>query len=177
MNSIVKNVQTTVKTHHMIAIFGFVVLGIALYQYSSGKNSILDNMAGNTQFLGGGKAAGPNVAQPANPQGQNEQYAAVSNMSSGNASATSDPKDLLPKDQNSEWAKLNPNSSNDLANVNLLKAGYHVGIDTIGNTLRNANLQLRSEPPNPTTKVSPWGQSTIEPDLMRIPLELGSGSQ
>jgi hypothetical protein len=72
---------------------------------------------------------------------------------------------------------LNPNSSNDLANVNLLKSGYHIGIDTIGNTLRNANLQLRSEPPNPTTKVSPWLQSTIEPDLMRVPLEIGSGAQ
>jgi hypothetical protein len=56
----------------------------------------------------------------------------------------------------------------------LLKSGYHIGIDTIGNTLRNANLQIRSEPPNPTTKVSPWLQSTIEPDLMRAPLEIGS---
>jgi hypothetical protein len=175
MNSIVKNVQTTVKTHHIIAIVGFLVLGVALYQYSTGKDLINDNMDVQTKFLGG---KGPsNVAQPANPQGQNEQYASVSNMSSGNAAATSDPKDLLPKDQNSEWAKLNPNTSNDLANVNLLKSGYHIGIDTIGNTLRNANLQLRSEPPNPTTKVSPWLQSTIEPDLMRVPMEIGSGAQ
>jgi hypothetical protein len=176
MNSIVKNVQSTIKTHHIIAIIGFIVLGVALYQYSSGKDMINDNMEVQTKFLGGNKGAS-GVAQPANPQGQNEQYAAVSNMSSGNAAATADPKDLLPKDQHSEWAKLNPNSNNDLANVNLLKSGYHIGIDTIGNTLRNANLQLRSEPPNPTTKVSPWLQSTIEPDLMRVPLEIGSGAQ
>ena len=39
--------------------------------------------------------------------------------------------------------------------------------------LRNANLQLRSEPPNPQLKVSPWSQSTIEPDVNRRPLELG----
>ncbi len=173
MNSIVKNVQSTIKTHHIIAIVGFIVLGVALYQYSSGKDLIHDNMDVQTKFLGG--KGQPGVAQPANPQGQNEQYASVSNQPG--AAATSDPKDLLPKDQNSEWAKLNPNSSNDLANVNLLKSGYHIGIDTIGNTLRNANLQLRSEPPNPTTKVSPWLQSTIEPDLMRVPLEIGSGAQ
>jgi hypothetical protein len=175
MNSIVKNAQSTIKSHHIIAVLGFIVLGIALYQYSTGKNVITDTMDVQTKFMGGKESN--IVAQPANPQGQNEQYASVSNMSSGNASAISDPKDLLPKDQHSEWAKLNPNSSNDLANVNLLKSGYHIGIDTIGNTLRNANLQIRSEPPNPTTKVSPWLQSTIEPDLMRVPMEIGSSAQ
>jgi hypothetical protein len=90
MNSIVKNVQSTIKTHHIIALVGFVVLGIALYQYSTGKDLIHDNMDVQTKFLGGNKGQ-PSVAQPANPQGQNEQYAAVSNMSSGNAAATSDP--------------------------------------------------------------------------------------
>jgi len=64
-----------------------------------------------------------------------------------------------------------------MQNVNLLKAGYHTGIDTVGNTLRNANLQVRSEPPNPTTKVSIWNTSTIEPDLMRVPLQIGCGPQ
>ena len=51
------------------------------------------------------------------------------------------------------------------------------GIDTVGGTLRNSNLQLRSEPPNPKAQVSPWSNSTIEPDLMRVPLELGCGAQ
>ena len=36
---------------------------------------------------------------------------------------------------------------------------------------RNSNLQLRSEPPNPQTQVSPWLNSTIEPDLIRRPLD------
>ena len=40
-----------------------------------------------------------------------------------------------------------------------------MGIDTIGNTLRNANLQVRSEPANPQTQVSPWLNTTISPDL------------
>ena len=87
------------------------------------------------------------------------------------------PAELLPKDSNSQWAQLNPSGKGELANVNLLKAGYHIGIDTIGQTLRNANLQIRSEPPNPQMNVGPWNQSTIEPDFMRVPLELGSGPQ
>ena len=87
------------------------------------------------------------------------------------------PSELLPKDTNSQWAQLNPAGKGDLANINLLKAGYHIGIDTIGQTLRNANLQIRSEPPNPQLSVGPWNQSTITPDFMRPPLEIGSGGQ
>jgi hypothetical protein len=86
------------------------------------------------------------------------------------------PADLLPKDTNSQWAQLNPSGKGELANINLLKAGYHIGIDTIGQTLRNANLQIRSEPPNPQLYVGPWMQSTIEPDFMRPPLEIGATS-
>ena len=83
------------------------------------------------------------------------------------------PADLLPKDKNSQWAKLNPMGGGDLKGVNLLQAGVHQGIDTVGQSLRNANLQLRSEPANPIMKVGPWNNSTIEPDLARRPLEIG----
>ena len=34
-------------------------------------------------------------------------------------------------------------------------------------------MQLRSEPPNPQKKVSPWQQSTIEPDFNRKQLDIG----
>ena len=91
--------------------------------------------------------------------------------------SSQNPADLLPKDNNSQWAQLNPAGKGDLANINLLKAGYHIGIDTVGQTLRNANLQIRSEPPNPQVNVGPWNLSTIEPDFMRPPLELGQGGQ
>ena len=52
-----------------------------------------------------------------------------------------------------------------------------ISIDTIGNTLRNANLQLRSEPANPQSNVGPWNNTTIAPDTMRVPLEIGQGKQ
>ncbi len=120
------------------------------------------------------------------PAGQNEVFSSVSGINTSSiglppsctpGTSISDPADLLPKDTNSQWAQLNPAGQGSLKNVNLLKAGYHTGIDTIGSTLRNANLQVRSEPPNPTTNVSPWMNSTIEPDLMRAPLEIGCGPQ
>ena len=83
------------------------------------------------------------------------------------------PSDLLPQDPNSTWAQVNPSGQGDLKDQNFLNAGYHVGINTVGQTLRNANMQLRSEPPNPQVKVSPWQQTTIEPDTNRRAMEIG----
>ena len=83
--------------------------------------------------------------------------------------------DLLPKDgANSKWTQINPAGSGDMRDQNFLTAGYHIGINTIGQSLRNANLQLRSEPPNPQIAVSPWGISTIEPDIRQVAFEIGS---
>jgi hypothetical protein len=81
------------------------------------------------------------------------------------------PADLLPQDGNSLWAQMNPTGSGDIQGKNFLSAGALIGVNTVGQSLRNANYQLRSEPANPQMKVSPWLQSTIEPDLMRRSLE------
>ena len=122
--------------------------------------------------------------RPADPNG-NEVFANANGVQTSMPGVPSscsqpniqNPAELLPNDSNSQWAQLNPSGKGELANVNLLKAGYHIGIDTVGQSLRNANLQIRSEPPNPQLNVGPWNNSTIEPDFMRVPLELGSGAQ
>ena len=126
-----------------------------------------------------------NVGVRASDPNGNEVFASVNGVqtsmpgipSSCSQPNIQNPAELLPKDSNSQWAQLNPSGKGELANVNLLKAGYHIGIDTVGQSLRNANLQIRSEPPNPQLSVGPWNQSTIEPDFMRPPLEIGSGGQ
>lgn len=128
----------------------------------------------------------PSGPQPAQESG-NEVYSSIDASTASNGmglpsscssgKSNQNPDDLLPKDNNNQWAQLNPAGKGDLANINLLKAGHHIGIDTVGQTLRNANLQLRSEPPNPQVNVGPWQQSTIEPDFMRPPLEIGQGTQ
>ena len=80
--------------------------------------------------------------------------------------------DLLPRDANSLWAQVSPSGQGSLADQNFLTSGFHIGINTVGQSLRNANRQFRSEPLNPQVKVSPWQQSTIEPDINRRPLEI-----
>jgi hypothetical protein len=181
--SLLQSLQKAVKAHHLIALLAVIAIGVLLYNYSQGKGSPRSGMAHgdsdasqviNTQFA-------KDPAAPAMPFGQNEGPSTVSGVQSGQQQMpsscqrkdTAKPGDLLPKDSNSQFAQLNPMGSGDLQAVKLLKAGYHSGINTVGSSLRNANLQLRSEPPNPQTPVSPWSNSTIEPDLMRTPLELG----
>ena len=189
--SFLTSLQKNIKAHHVIAVFGAIILVVAFMQYSGRKTRVADafrNTGGAPVGANAYSSMDPgqvNVAQPANPGNQNEEYAKVSGLTTSsyglapacNAVNTTNPADLLPRDDNGPWAKLNPTGASDFQAVNLLKAGYHIGIDTIGSSLRNANLQERSEPPNPTKLVSPWMNSTIEPDTMRAPLEIGCGAQ
>jgi len=50
---------------------------------------------------------------------------------------------------------------------NFFKSRYHIGFNTISQPVRNGNVQLRSEPLNPQVMISPWYETTIEPDTNR----------
>lgn len=113
------------------------------------------------------------IPEPASSSGKNENPISSQSM----PMSVTDPSQLLPKDVNSEWSQINPRGSGQLQNINLLSAGALIGINTVGSTLRNPNLQLRSEPANPQNYNGPWMNSTIQPDLMRVPLEIGQGNQ
>ena len=84
------------------------------------------------------------------------------------------PSELLPKDTGSVWAEQNPMGSGSLKGKNFLSAGALIGVNTVGQSMRNANLQVRSEPPNPQVAVSIFNQSTISPDISHRPLEIGA---
>jgi len=191
MSKMLKDLQKMFKGHHLIAALAAALVIYMIYRLvsrSSGDQH-KDSMAGGrASAVSSGEvqsSGNAGTAVAANPAGQNEQYGAVEGGSSStqglppscNAQAAAQPSDLLPKDNNGGFGAMGPQGGGALENVNLLQAGHHTGINTVGSSLRNANLQLRSEPPNPQTQVSPWMNSTIEPDLMRTPLELGCGKQ
>ena len=168
----------------LLVIAGLFLLYL-FNNYNKNKNMGPENMSGRRNGGSMPQAQSGGGVQPSQPLGQNEVFASANGVATSSQGlppscskvGITKPGELLPKDQNNEWAKLNPQGNADLNNVNMLSAGFHAGIDTIGSSLRNANLQVRSEPPNPTTKVSPWMNTTIEPDLMRVPLEIGCGPQ
>ena len=71
--------------------------------------------------------------------------------------------ELLPNDVNKDWfetdftkAKVRVDQDN-LINTER----YVVGVNTVGQSLKNASYDLRAAPPNPKVTVSPWNQSSI----------------
>ena len=130
--------------------------------------------------VGNQHAAGSDLKESAfpAPEGFADMGEGPANFGSAGAPAGCYPRDqltpseLLPKDQNSVWAEQNPMGPGSLKGKNFLSAGALIGVNTVGQSLRNANLQLRSEPPNPQVPVSIFNQSTIAPDTNRRPLEI-----
>ena len=49
--------------------------------------------------------------------------------------------DLLPADNNSKWAQVNNIGKGELGEQNFLVSGHHIGVNTVGQSLRNANRQ------------------------------------
>eukprot|EP00873_Tetraselmis_striata_P043818 jgi/Tetstr1/464082/TSEL_008887.t1 len=85
------------------------------------------------------------------------------------------PGELLPRTGNTpeeqRFAQLYSTGQGDMQGINFLDAGSQVGLSTRHH--RNANLQLRSDPPL-VKQPLPMNFSTIEPDRLRMPLEIGS---
>ena len=106
----------------------------------------------------------------AEDEAQQEPVGASNNSQNASANNAMNPQDLLPG-ANTLFGEVNPSGVGDLVGKNLLNAGFHIGVNTQGCSLRNANRGLRSEPPNPQVQVSPWLQTTICPDLHRKSLD------
>ena len=177
--SFLSDLEKTVRTNHILVIFGAIVLVYAVYTYSDQKFVV--PYEPNQADTSGRPKAPQQQQQQQLPAGMSGMDGMTGQGGAPPAGASqlpvANPSDLLPRDSNNQWGSLNPSGSGDLQGQNLLSATFLTGIDTIGNTMKNANLQLRSEPPNPQLNVGPWNQSTFAPDLMRTPLELGCGGQ
>lgn len=155
-----------------------ILLALALLSYSGSKAPVVrDNLAGGFDL------SPAQYNEPSTPLATtlNSVSEAITPSSVAAAASSSSlagydiktvntPADLLPTDSNSEWAKLNP-TMNASPSENLLPVDKFIG--TQSQILRNANLQLRSDPPISRTNVGPWMNSTIEGDPYRTPFEVG----
>ena len=151
---------------YVLGIVGVLILVFALYSYSNNKNLQVSAMQGISQYKQNPHSV-ENVSPPATVSSNNVQ--------SSKKQDVTDPSELLPSNSNA-WGSVNPNPTPGLENISLLNGSNKLnGIDTVGNSLRNANLQLRSEPANPRGNTNcPWNNSTIDGDPFRRPLEIGT---
>jgi hypothetical protein len=164
-----------------LVLAGVVALYVLFTSYSSSKSAILDK----AEELGGTGAVGPLSEQ--GPYGDS------SRVVGGNASSvqgmqgrtpsgqqtysetTLSSSELLPKGQiGADWAAVNPVGADDLKGQNFLQAGYHSNINVVGiaQTNRNPTYDIRTETPNPQSKVGPFLQTTIDPDPFRATTRL-----
>jgi len=146
----------------MFAIMALVAL--VLFNCMTGKKSFYTGAAISGAAAKGEEPAAVNAA----PQPEIG-ACALKNGGTGLASALL-PKEVATQESFGEFAP-----DQILAGQNYLDPRNQVGFpETVGGALRNANQQVRSEPPNPRQEVSIFNTSTIAPDQMRAPFEIGT---
>jgi hypothetical protein len=177
---LLSGLKNLLKQKEMIVIIIVALVAFALLSYNGSKRSVYDGLHDSGSIAPFGSAVEVHNTdledQPSMLSSASQHIMSSpdqGSVGSYDLQPVDDASSLLPADNNSDWAKLNPTVSAS-ATPDLLQAGYHIGLDTIGQTLKNANYQLRSDPIIPKQDTGPWLQSTIEPDLGRVPLEIGA---
>lgn len=183
MADLFKNLDKYIKDWHILTFLGVLVLGYVIYEYNGKQNLLVSNYQGvNQQSLnpspvnmkaGSTSATGGSGLPYANDpmQDQLNSPAVLSNVPSsiqpiptnngGNQQGLMDPKELLPRDTNSQWVQ-NQSVSPGMNGMNLLDS-RSLSIGMQSQSLRNANYQLRADPviaPGP----APCFQTTITKD-------------
>jgi len=153
----------------------------AMNHNKNGMNHNKNGMNKNGMNRNGPNKNGASYPMPAEEHSQSGQLAVDGTRvpSSCYPQTPLKPEELLPESETKaiqQFKSAAPKADGIMA-VNMLDAGHNIGIDTVQQSLKNANRQLRSEPPNPQVNVSPWLNTTIGPDLMRRPLELNESCQ
>ena len=89
------------------------------------------------------------------------------NGTSNNPNTKYQSKDYLPQEVNNTWFETDlSNAKYDVNNNKLINTDkFAIGINTVGQSLKNPSYDIRGTIPNPKITVSPWMQSTIEPDF------------
>jgi hypothetical protein len=188
--TVLNKLSKGIKNEQVLGVIALLFVVYAFYKYSEGKNILQSPMTALNPSSYSSNPSIENVSSqsitnsnstyaPYNGN-SNSQIATSADSASAinqlvSSKAVSNPADLLPNSSANDWSNLNPVSSSDLRNINLLNPTQLVGINTQGSSLRNSNLQIRSEPANPRTNTNcPWNISTIETDTFRRPLEIGA---
>ena len=135
-----------------------ILVAKTFYDYLGGKGYI--GYEGNSEMKPQNKVLSGATVKPSESNG-GEKFAEVGSnkmVLPPTSSNSQNPAELLPHDNNSQWADLNPSGMGELSNINFLDAGYHMG--NISEPMKNSNLSIRAEPPNPQVDVGIWNNST-----------------
>ena len=160
---------------------GVAVLYVLFTSYSGAKGAVVDKAEelGGTGSMAPLAEGGPYMSMPHGVAGN---AVAVGGMQGRTPSSqqtyqenTLSSSELLPNGKiGADWAAVNPVGAEDLKGQNFLQAGYHSNINIVGisQTKRNQSYDIRSELPNPQSKVGPFLNTTIDPDPFKASRQL-----
>jgi len=135
------------RTQQILMIAAVAVVVYLLFAMNSRSNYSINEK--EYSVFGSGPSTGPSTASPG--------------MAKGTGLASS----LLPREVASkeDFGQFAPEEV--LKGQNFLEPRKQIGYpETIGGALRNANQQIRKDPPNPKAPFV-WNNSTIVPDTMQ----------
>lgn len=115
---------------------------------------IQDDYSENDKFQGYNEIGGKEYALYSPDNKRSNKYKLDEIFNSGN---------LLPKSRKNDWFEVLPEAIS-AKNRHLINVAKPIGINTIGTSLRNPSWDIRGTPTCPKFVVSPFMQSTIEPD-------------
>jgi hypothetical protein len=156
-----------------LVVAGVAVLYVLFSSYSGAKSAVLDKAEelGGSGSMAPMSESGPFMTLPHGVAGNATTVQGIQGRSPASQQTyqetTLSSSELLPKGEiGASWAAVNPVGADDLKGQNFLQAGYHSNINIVGiaQTNRNASYDIRSELPNPQSKVGPFLQTTIDPD-------------
>jgi hypothetical protein len=121
-----------------------------IVNYADGKRG--GNIIDADQFFTNGQDQGENYARYVPGKQRKETDADKFNSEA-----------LLPQENNKDWMD-DPYESTTVKNTHLINIHRPIGVDTIGSSGKIKNRDIRDRPPNPKYQISPFLNSSIEPD-------------
>jgi hypothetical protein len=113
-------------------IIGIVLLSFLIgiyYMYSRDKFYVYDSMTDSSVNSNAAPFETTNIIEPINTN-----------------SSAMDPHELLPNNHDSQWTSLNPINEKSMAVPDVLQSDFLIGINTVGSSKKNPNLQGREDP-------------------------------
>ena len=80
-----------------------------------------------------------------------------------------DSNKLLPGETNKDWFEVMPDPIK-IKNRHLVNVVKPIGLDTVGSSKKNMSRDIRGDVLNPKRIISPWMNSSIDPDLPTVGL-------
>ena len=181
MNDLVNNKLDTAPMESVVSVSGD--LDINWKNASNGKYkaaSYLDGERGNTARYDSQDSYETQLAENVDyaNKTQNDKFVPSDNGNGNYAKYNQEQKDfsvkelmdvdkLLPKEENADWFDTVPEPIK-VRNRHLININRPIGVDTVGSSMKNACRDLRGNIPAPKFAISPFLNSSIEPDIATV---------